>query len=65
MKRYLVRVSHFSFYKEGDTLIVRSEEHPEFEALFDWKEKYDGCTRKELTRVLYEEYYTELVSGTA
>lgn len=62
METYLGRVSHFSFYKEEDTLIIRSEEYPEFEEQFDWDGEYDDCTREELKRVLYEKYYTELVT---
>jgi len=61
MKTYLGRVSHFSFYKEGDELVVQSEEYEEFEERFAWEERLEEYDREELTKELYATYYTELV----
>jgi hypothetical protein len=61
MKTYLARVSHFSFYKEGDELVVECEECKEFEERFAWEERLEEYDGEELTRELYATYYTELV----
>lgn len=54
---YIARISHFTFSKEGDSLIIRSE-RDSFEATYDWPDDLD-IDDEELASELHERFYLD------
>lgn len=58
MSKYLTRLKHFRFEKDGDELVVTSERDDSFERVFDLPDDVDVTDDEQL----FERYYTELLS---
>lgn len=54
---YITRLSHFTFYKEGDNLVITSERE-DFERRFDWPDDLT-MTDENLHEQLHERFYTD------
>jgi hypothetical protein len=58
-KSYLTRITHFTFYKEGDELVVQSERDDVFEVRHDWPDGW-SVRDEDLFEKLHENYYIEM-----
>lgn len=56
---YITRLSHFTFSKQGDELIVTSERDDSFEQRYDWPEAWE-MTDEDLAEALHEKYYLDI-----
>ena len=56
---YITRLSHFTFHKYGDELVITSERDDSFEQRHDWPSDWT-MTDEDLAKRLHEEYYLEL-----
>jgi len=57
---YITRLSHFTFNKEGDELVVTSE-RTEFESRFEWPEDL-SMDDEDLVPELHERFYANAMS---
>lgn len=54
---YITRLSHFTFNKEGDELVITSERN-DFEQRHDWPEDL-SMTDEDLASELHDRFYTD------
>jgi len=57
---YITRLSHFTFHKEGDELVITSERE-DFEQRHDWPDDLT-MTDEDLHAELHERFYTDVQS---
>jgi len=57
---YITRLSHFTFSKEGDELVITSE-RSDFERRFEWPDDLT-MTDEDLASELHERFYTQVQS---
>ena len=55
---YITRLSHFTFSKEGDELLISSE-RTDFERRFDWPDDL-SMTDEDLHSELHDRFYTDV-----
>ena len=56
---YITRLSHFTFNKKADELIITSERDPDFEVRYDWPDDL-SMTDEDLAKDLHERYYLDV-----
>lgn len=60
MSEYVTRFSHFTFRRDGGSLVVTSERKAGFEEVYEWKDEYDEYeTDDELNSAIYKDYYLQ------
>lgn len=57
---YIVRLAYYTFYKEGDELVITSQRDESFEARHDWPEEWT-MTDEDLYKKLHKNYYIDLM----
>lgn len=60
MTHYITRISHFTFSKDGDELVVTSERDDSFEARYDWPDSWSE--EDDLTEEIHKDYYISVQS---
>ncbi|AGM11399.1 hypothetical protein M199_gp267 [Halogranum tailed virus 1] len=57
MSKYVTRFSHFTFRKDGSSLVVTSERSSGFEEIYAWRDEWNDLDKNERNSAIYSEYY--------
>jgi len=54
---YITRLSHFTFTRKGDSLVVTSERDDDFHEEYAWQDSWDEVEKADVISEIHEKYY--------